>query len=114
VAEIADDVAVMYLGKIVERATADTVFNAPKHPYTQALLKSIPRISMQRQEIDPIKGMVPNPFRRPNGCTFHPRCSQAMDKCNQIVPAQTSVADDHLVRCLLYEDAPVVEAVQHD
>src|SRR5690606_25778089 len=86
VAEIADEVAVMYLGKIVERADADTIFNAPKHPYTQALLKSIPKIAMKREELDPIKGMVPNPYRRPEGCTFHPRCSQVMDKCRQIVP----------------------------
>ncbi len=114
VAEIADDVAVMYLGKIVERASVDTIFNAPQHPYTQALLKSIPRISMKRQELDPIRGMVPSPFRRPSGCTFHPRCSQAMDKCSQIVPSQTALADNHLVRCLLYEDSPVMEAARHD
>jgi ABC-type dipeptide/oligopeptide/nickel transport system ATPase component len=63
VAEIADDVAVMYLGKIVERSDVSTIFNAPKHPYTQALLRSIPKIAMKREELDPIKGMVPNPYR---------------------------------------------------
>jgi oligopeptide/dipeptide ABC transporter ATP-binding protein len=110
VAEIADDVAVMYLGKIVERADADTVFNAPKHPYTQALLRSIPKIAMKREELAPIKGMVPSPFRRPNGCTFHPRCTQAMERCGSIVPEVSVVGENHTVRCLLYEDVPVSES----
>jgi peptide/nickel transport system ATP-binding protein len=104
VAEIADDVAVMYLGKIVERAPVDAIFNAPKHPYTQALQRSIPRIAMKREELDPIKGMVPSPYRRPTGCSFHPRCAHAMDKCRHIEPTDTTLAADHMVRCLLYED----------
>ena len=104
VAEIADDVAVMYLGKIVERADADTVFNNPQHPYTQTLLRSIPKIAMKREELDPIKGMVPSPFRRPNGCTFHPRCPKAIEACRRIVPSVTHLTDTHTVRCLLYED----------
>lgn len=112
VAEIADDVAVMYLGKIVERASADTIFNNPKHPYTQALLRSIPKIAMEREELDPIKGMVPNPYRRPSGCPFHPRCAHAMDKCKQIEPKDTQLAPDHSVRCLLYEDVPA-EVMNH-
>jgi oligopeptide/dipeptide ABC transporter ATP-binding protein len=103
VAEIADDVAVMYLGKIVEKCDAKTIFNAPKHPYTQALLRSIPKISFRRHELDPIKGMVPSPFRRPSGCPFHPRCPQAMAACREIVPSTTKLADNHLVQCLLYE-----------
>ena len=106
VAEIADDVAVMYLGKIVERSDADTVFNAPKHPYTQSLLRSIPKIAMKREELDPIKGMVPNPYRRPGGCTFHPRCPQAMDICRRVVPSVTALNQNHVVQCLLYEDIP--------
>lgn len=103
VAEIADDVAVMYLGKIVERADADTIFNEPKHPYTQALLRSIPKIATQREVLDPIKGMVPSPFRRPEGCTFHPRCTKAMEICRSVVPQMTNLTDTHTVRCLLYE-----------
>jgi oligopeptide/dipeptide ABC transporter ATP-binding protein len=106
VAEIADDVAVMYLGKIVERADADTVFNNPKHPYTQSLLKSIPKIQMSREELDPIKGMVPNPFRRPTGCKFNPRCPKAMDICRIYEPITTEVGPGHTVSCLLYEDHP--------
>lgn len=89
VAEIADEVAVMYLGRIVEHCSVDTVFNAPKMPYTQALLRSIPRISSRRHELDPIKGMVPSPFRRPSGCPFHTRCKERMPHCSAIEPAVT-------------------------
>jgi oligopeptide/dipeptide ABC transporter ATP-binding protein len=110
VAEIADDVAVMYLGRIVEHCSVDTVFNDPKHPYTQALLRSIPRISSKRQELDPIKGMVPSPFRRPTGCTFHTRCKDRMGHCSVIEPGVTQLDDDHQVRCLLYETHPETSA----
>jgi oligopeptide/dipeptide ABC transporter ATP-binding protein len=104
VAEIADDVAVMYLGRIVERSDVDTVFNAPKHPYTQALLRSIPKIATRREELDPIKGMVPNPYRRPGGCPFHPRCDKAFAECQTIIPSVTQLDENHTVECLLYED----------
>lgn len=106
VAEIADEVAVMYLGKIVEKSDVNTIFNAPKHPYTQALLNSIPKIAMKREELDPIKGIVPNPYRRPGGCPFHPRCSKAMPECKTIKPAVTKLGENHFVECLLYEDLP--------
>lgn len=105
VAEIADDVAVMYLGRIVERADSDTVFNEPKHPYTQALLSSIPKVTVEREPLEPIQGMVPSPFRRPSGCTFHPRCTQAMPICRTREPIVTQVGFEHQVRCLLYEQA---------
>ena len=117
VAEIADDVAVMYLGRIVERSDVYTVFNEPKHPYTQALLRSIPKIAMRRDDLEPIKGMVPSPFRRPAGCHFHPRCGQRFEPCNQIEPVNTHLDEKHEVRCLLYEDvsAPALDskAVSH-
>jgi oligopeptide/dipeptide ABC transporter ATP-binding protein len=115
VAEIADDVAVMYLGRIVEQADVDTVFNDPKHPYTQALLRSIPRIGAKRQQLDPISGMVPSPFRRPSGCPFHPRCSQRMAHCSSVEPALTRLPGDHQVRCLLYEEMPErqLEGIHH-
>ncbi len=114
VAEIADDVAVMYLGRIVERADVDTLFNAPKHPYTQALLRSIPRITAKRQELDPIAGMVPSPFRRPTGCPFHPRCTQRIASCSTVEPATTHLSANHDVRCLLYETTPAAEGAHHD
>jgi peptide/nickel transport system ATP-binding protein len=115
VAEIADDVAVMYLGRIVEQSSVDTIFNSPKHPYTQALLKSIPQITAKRQQLDPIEGMVPSPFRRPTGCTFHPRCKQQMSHCSSVIPALTQLDENHRVRCLLYEAQPnpEVETVKH-
>jgi oligopeptide/dipeptide ABC transporter ATP-binding protein len=111
VAEIADDVAVMYLGKVVEQSDVDTIFNEPKHPYTRALLRSIPKIAMEREGLDPIKGMVPNPFRRPLGCQFHPRCTERIDSCSHIEPGATRIGQNHSVLCLLYED--VQEAVSN-
>ncbi len=104
VAEVADDVAVMYLGKIVEFGDVRTIFHAPKHPYTQALLRSIPKIAIEREELDPIKGMVPSPFRRPAGCPFHPRCSKAMEKCRSVEPKANPVGEHHMVQCLLYDE----------
>jgi peptide/nickel transport system ATP-binding protein len=104
VAEIADEVAVMYLGRVIEQTDVHALFGAPKHPYTQALLSSVPKVTAQREPLEPIKGMVPNPFRRPNGCTFHPRCPQAMELCRTREPVLTEVSPGHTVRCLLYEN----------
>jgi peptide/nickel transport system ATP-binding protein len=103
VAEIADDVAVMYLGNVVENSDADTIFNYPKHPYTQALLRSIPKIGLSHQRLDPIRGMVPSPFQRPTGCPFHPRCDrQVKGLCNRVEPKLTTIAPHHTASCLLY------------
>lgn len=106
VAEIADEVAVMYLGRIVEWSDVNTIFNTPRHPYTQALLRSIPKIAFKRERLDPIRGMVPSPYRRPRGCPFHPRCSQAMPECRVNAPAVTALSENHFVECLLYEKSP--------
>jgi oligopeptide/dipeptide ABC transporter ATP-binding protein len=106
VAEIADDVAVMYLGNVVERADVDTIFNAPQHPYTRALLRSIPEISAIRRHLDPIRGMIPSPFQRPTGCPFHTRCDQAVPGlCNRVVPKPIALSDRHETRCLIYDEA---------
>ncbi len=79
VAETAQSVAVMYLGRVVEVADVRALFHEPKHPYTQALLNSIPRMgSRARERLSPVKGMVPSPYNRPRGCPFHPRCPHAM------------------------------------
>ena len=104
VAQVAYDVAIMYLGKIVEFSDVRTIFHAPKHPYTQALLRSLPKIALEREELDPIKGMVPSPFRRPSGCPFNPRCSKMMTKCASIEPKVTILNENHTVQCLLYEE----------
>jgi peptide/nickel transport system ATP-binding protein len=105
VAEIADDVAVMYLGSVVEQADVDTIFNNPGHPYTQSLLRSVPKVTATRQSLAVIKGMVPSPFRRPTGCQFHPRCPQYMEGvCDQLDPPMVPLADQHRARCLLYTE----------
>src|SRR5690606_26121021 len=109
VAEIADDVAVMYLGRVVEQSDVNTIFHNPKHPYTKALLESIPRITSERVQLNPIEGMVPSPFRRPNGCTFHPRCRERVEQCKHIIPKTTQLSDTHLVRCLLHETDVIIE-----
>ncbi len=107
VAQMAEEIIVMYLGKIVERAPTDTLFAEPKHPYTQELLKSIPRLRRQRQtdRLTAISGTVPPPFIRPPGCPFHPRCPQAISGvCDVTPPPEVHFSDSHTVRCLLYAD----------
>jgi peptide/nickel transport system ATP-binding protein len=111
VAEIADDVAVMYLGRVVERAGVDAIFHAPKHPYTRGLLRSIPRLGVHvGEDLDTIEGMVPSPFNRPGGCSFHPRCREFIaGRCDQVDPVRTVLSDGAEVRCLLHEDAGPAE-----
>lgn len=106
VAETCDEVVVMYLGEVVEQADIDSLFYDPKHPYTQALIRSIPRLGAGRtQKLNPIEGSVPDPFNRPTGCPFHSRCDQFMPgKCDVIHPKLTTLEDGRTVRCLLYED----------
>jgi len=106
VAEIADDVVVMYLGLIVERGSVDTIFHNPKHPYTQALLRSIPQVGPRvRQRLEVIKGMVPDPYNRPKGCPFNPRCLKRVPGvCNQVLPDKVELEPGHDVRCVLYTD----------
>jgi peptide/nickel transport system ATP-binding protein len=107
VAETCDHVAVMYLGEVVEQADIDTIFHDPKHPYTQALLKSIPRLGQSKLgRLDPIAGSVPDPYNRPSGCPFHPRCSQMMPgKCDTIHPPRMNLSDERAVRCWLYAES---------
>ena len=104
VAEMCDEVAVMYLGKVVEKTDVDSAFYDPKHPYTRALLRSIPRLEEQTQErLAVIKGSVPDPSVVPPGCPFHPRCPEIMPGiCDRIAPPATTLQDEQTVRCLLY------------
>lgn len=108
VAEMCDEVVVMYLGEVVERALIRALFKDPQHPYTRALLQSIPRLGMGRQqELNPIEGAVPDPFTRPAGCPFHPRCSQVVrGLCDREHPDLTLFADGRAVRCHLYTQRP--------
>ncbi len=100
VAEMADDVVVMYAGKIVEQATATTVFEQPHHPYTKGLLASIPVLGEKRERLAVIKGTVPNPLNLPSGCLFKRRCPYAMPICDTPPPLQ-QVEPGHLSRCWL-------------
>ena len=106
VAEMCSEVVVMYLGEVVEHADVDSIFHDPQHPYTQALLQSIPRLGHSTEgRLNPIRGSVPDPYHRPAGCPFHPRCEKVIaGRCNTEHPQLTVLPDGRLVRCLLYED----------
>ena len=109
VAEIADDVAVMYLGQVVEQASVDDLFHDPKHPYTRALLASVPKLGQRRPggRLASIRGMVPHPFARPGGCPFHTRCDVVIGPiCTQADPAPRPVAPLHAVSCHHYSAPP--------
>jgi peptide/nickel transport system ATP-binding protein len=100
VAEMADEVVVMYAGKVVERADVNTVFEQPHHPYSQGLLASIPRLGEKRARLEVIKGVVPNPLNLPSGCLFKRRCPFAMPVCDT-APPMREISPHHLSRCWL-------------
>jgi peptide/nickel transport system ATP-binding protein len=102
-AQVADEVAVMYLGEVVEHGPAISVLSEPKHPYTQALVRSVPRLGQRGQgRLAAVRGTVPPPYERPSGCRFHPRCDAFMaGKCDVTVPTRVR-SDDIDVACLLY------------
>jgi peptide/nickel transport system ATP-binding protein len=107
VAEMCDEVVVMYLGRVVEQGPADAIFHAPKHPYTQALLRSIPSIhATVRTELPTIAGSIPHPYNRPAGCPFYPRCPDFMPgTCDRNEPSLRSLGDGQDVSCFLYQPA---------
>ena len=108
VAELADHAIVMYLGKVVEHATSEMIFKDPKHPYTRALLKSIPKLGRKSKErLMSIEGSVPNPYELPSGCKFHPRCPDMIPGvCDVHEPELLSVEQGHGVSCFLHSDQP--------
>ena len=111
IAEMADDVAVMYAGEIVESADVMTLFKSPKHPYTIGLLDSLPTMTTQRaQRLHAISGTVPNLLRLPGGCRFAPRCPRVMAICREAPPVLRPIEDGRLVSCHLYDHvaSPVV------
>ncbi len=110
IAQMADQVMVMYLGLVMEQGPVDAIFHAPRHPYTQALLRSIPSMSSQPRELLPtISGSIPHPFAKPSGCPFHPRCARRIPgKCELRAPALQPVGDGQSVSCFLYHDVEVV------
>lgn len=111
IAEMAEEVAVMYLGRIVERGTVDDIFYDPKHPYTKALLHSIPKIGKVRGgRLEAIEGMVPDAFTIPTGCPFHNRCPEFMPGlCDIKEPQLTQVGEGHSASCLLYDETMMNE-----
>ena len=107
VAEVCEDVAVMYAGRIVEQGTADDVFNFTRHPYTEGLFDSLPNLKQRGEELVPIRGLMPDPSDLPAGCAFAPRCPYATERCTQSVP-ELRAADGsaaHKVACHAYDDA---------
>ncbi len=104
IADIADDVAVMYAGKIMELGDVFTVFKKPYHPYSRALIKSIPSLIGDVNEMKSIPGTLPDLAHPPPGCLFHPRCTEAFERCRREEPPLIEVAPGHLVSCWLYAD----------
>jgi peptide/nickel transport system ATP-binding protein len=99
IAELAQDVIVMYAGTIVERAPVGAVFADPQHPYTVGLLGSIPKLHVEQQQLTTIEGVVPNPLALPQGCRFHPRCPFAIDQCRAKEPPLAEVKPGHFSAC---------------
>jgi oligopeptide/dipeptide ABC transporter ATP-binding protein len=104
IAQMADFVTVMYLGLVMEQGPVDAIFHRPKHPYTQALLRSIPSTTGEPRVILPtISGSIPHPFHKPAGCPFHPRCAKRMPgTCDVRTPALGPVGESQLASCFLY------------
>ena len=103
VAEVCDEVAVMYCGRVVEKADVYSLFANPSHPYTRGLLGSIPKLGEDTDELEVIPGNVPNPKYMPKGCKFAPRCSKAMEKCREEEPGLFDLGGGHTCRCWLCE-----------
>jgi peptide/nickel transport system ATP-binding protein len=106
IAQIADYVVVMYLGRVMEEGPVDVIFHAPKHPYTRSLLRSIPSLKGRtRVPLPTISGSLPHPFNKPSGCAFHPRCDSAMpEKCAARIPSLLPVGERQSASCFLYHD----------
>jgi peptide/nickel transport system ATP-binding protein len=110
IAEMAQEVAVMYLGKVVEQADVQSIFFSPLHPYTRALLRSIPQLDDavarggEKRRLETIEGMVPDPYTILRGCSFHPRCPDFIPEvCDRVEPQCVEAQPGHIVRCHLYE-----------
>ncbi|MEI2341939.1 ABC transporter ATP-binding protein [Priestia megaterium] len=104
VAQVADRVAVMYAGKIVEIGTRRDIFYTPQHPYTKGLLRSVPRLDLYESELVPIAGSPPDLFAPPSGCSFAPRCPYVMEVCDRMYPVSTKLKESHQVHCWLQDE----------
>ncbi len=104
VEHISDRVVIMYLGRIVEVAETDALFDTPNHPYTRALLGEVPRLDIRKRRYEPVKGEIPSPLDPPSGCHFHPRCPHAVARCQAEVPALRQFAPERWSACHLNEN----------
>ena len=114
VAQMADEVVVMYLGKVVERGPVDAIFHAPQHPYTRALLRSMPSIDSQpRTPLPTIAGTIPHVYSRPSGCAFHPRCPEMMPgRCDREAPPERTRGAGHVASCFLHDAVTADETIR--
>ncbi len=103
ISKVSDKVAVMYSGYIVEYGARKTLFSSPFHPYTKALLRSIPKVREEKEKLEVIRGSVPNLIYPPSGCRFHPRCPYRFEICDSIIPKNIEVSPDYYVACHLYD-----------
>ena len=100
IAQVADRVSVMYLGRIVESGPVRRVLHAPAHPYTKGLLNALPKLDALDKPLTPVPGDIPSPLERPKGCVFHTRCSESItDHCNVSVPGRIEVVNGHTASC---------------
>ena len=102
VSEVCDKVIVMYTGHVLEEAKTKELFENPHHPYTKGLINSIPKITKEKYRLQEIKGMVPNPTEKIEGCSFYPRCEFAKEICKKEKPDLIEIDENHFVRCWLY------------
>jgi peptide/nickel transport system ATP-binding protein len=109
VRHLADRVAIMYLGRIVEVGAAEAIFEAPTHPYTRGLLDSVPRLDRRQARFTPVAGEIPSPLAPPSGCHFHPRCAVAVARCATEAPMLRDLGQDRLSACHLAQ-APLLAA----
>jgi oligopeptide/dipeptide ABC transporter ATP-binding protein len=114
IAEVADEVIVMYAAKVVEQANVDDLFSRPQHPYTWGLMGSLPRLEADVERLTQIPGQPPSLLRPPSGCRFHPRCPYVMDVCVREVPPLAAAANDaaHLQACFLDDQTKEREAAK--
>ena len=104
VAEVCDEVAVMYAGRIIEQGTLEDIFRRTRHPYTEGLFNSLPNIFDRKAELKPIRGLMPDPTNLPKGCAFAPRCEYVTERCKEVRPTLEPHSETHSVACIRYEE----------
>ena len=108
VAEMCDEVAIIYAGEIVESGTLEQIFERPAHPYTLGLFGALPKLNENVEWLSPIEGLPPDPTDLPAGCRFHPRCKYADERCRSCAPALRKTEPGHLCRCLHIDEEGVL------